>query len=375
MTTEFIKGLEGVIVAESMNSFIDGKEGILIYKGYNIFDLAEHGTFEEIAYLFFYRQLPTQAQLRAFKAMLAKERSIPKLVRDTVKALPKGTHPMAALRTGTSMLASYDEEADDTTHDANVRKAVRLTAKLNALTGVVARAREGKGPVPADPKLSLAGNLLLGITGKRPTKRAVRIMDVALILHADHGMNASTFSSRVTCATLSDIYSAVTSGIGTLKGSLHGGANERVMASLMTIAKPEDAAQWVADRLAAKERIMGFGHRVYKTFDPRAVILKKFSEDLGKETGDNRWFDTSVNVEKAVMEQKGLYPNVDFYSASTYYGMGIPIPMYTPIFAASRVVGWSAHVIEQHDDNRLMRPRAIYVGPKDLKWVPVKERT
>lgn len=367
-------GLEDVVAGTSDICLVDGKEGRLVYCGYDIRDLAEHSTFEETAFLLWHKRLPTRTELAELDQELKANRRLPSGVMDILKALPKNIHPMAALRTGVSALGGFDPEAEDAAPEANLRKAIRLTAQMPTIVAAWARLRDGKEPVAPRADLSLAGNFLYMLSGKDPDEYETRVMDVALILHADHELNASTFTGRVVCATLSDIYSAVTGAVGALKGPLHGGANEKVMRMLLEIGTPDQVGPWLRAKLAAKYKVQGFGHRVYRTKDPRAYFLEKMSEELGRRSGELKWFQMSGLIEKIMLDEKGLYPNVDFFSASAYYAMGIPIDLYTPIFAISRVSGWTAHILEQYENNRLIRPRADYTGPERLEYVPVDRR-
>ncbi|MBM2810890.1 MAG: citrate synthase [Chloroflexi bacterium] len=367
-------GLEDVVVGPSSICDVNGKTGQLIYRGYDIHDLVMAVTFEEVVYLLWNDDLPTRAQLDELNAQIRNNRALPSGVIEILKALPTSAPPMDMLRTMVSLLGIYDPDGRDNSLPSSRRKAMRLTAQIPTIVATFHRLREGKTLVPPDPTLSQAANLLFMMTGERPDDYAARTMDVALTLHADHEFNASTFAARVTIATLSDLYDAITSAIGALSGPLHGGANEQVMRMLLEVGSEEKAEGWIRDALARKARVMGFGHRVYKTDDPRAVELKEMSRELGERTGHPEWFRMSDRIQKVVLEEKGLYANVDFYSASAYYVMGIPIDLYTPIFAASRIAGWSAHVLEQLENNRLIRPRSDYVGPRDRKVVPIDQR-
>ncbi len=378
MSDELERGLEGVAVAESSLSHIDGDEGKLVYRGYAIEDLAEHASYEETLYLLWNGSLPTSDELAAFSEAMAAERTLPTAVRETVVELGRQDgDPMAALQTTVSMLSAYDEDgdADPTDESANLAKGRRITAKLPTALAAFARARDGDEPVEPRTDLSHAANFLYMLNGEEPQDVLADVFDQALVLHADHGLNASTFAAMVTTSTLADLHAGVTSAIGALSGSLHGGANANVMRMLEEIDEAEqDPVEWVRQALADGRRVAGFGHRVYNVKDPRAKILGQRSEELGEAAGDTRWYEMSSEIETFVMEEKGLAPNVDFYSASTYYKMGIPIDIYTPIFAVSRVGGWIAHVLEQYEDNRLIRPRAQYVGERDREWTPIEER-
>ncbi|MFC7097770.1 citrate synthase [Halobaculum marinum] len=378
MSDELKRGLEGVLVAESDLSFIDGDEGKLVYRGYAIEDLAEHASYEETLYLLWNGELPTEAELADFEEAMAAERALDDDTLETMRRLAEADEePMAAMRTAASLLsaADPDTDADPTDQEANVRKARRITAKLPTALAAFARVRDGEEPVAPREDLDHAANFLYMLNGEVPDEVTADVFDQALVLHADHGLNASTFSATVTASTLADIHSAVTSAVGTLSGSLHGGANANVMRMLQEVDEADsDPVDWVKEALAEGRRVAGFGHRVYNVKDPRAKILGARSEALGEASGDMKWYEMSVAIEEFMAEEKGLAPNVDFYSASTYYQMGIPIDIYTPIFAISRVGGWTAHVMEQYEDNRLIRPRARYVGEKDAEWVPIEER-
>lgn len=360
------KGLEGVIALQTGICDIDGQKGELIYRGYDIDDLARNSTFEEVAWLLWQGDLPSRAERQQLEHQLVGERPLPPMVRELMAMTPEDADPMAFLRTGISTLALFDSEADDMSAEANYRKAVRLTAQIPELLAGFDRARNGQPQMRSRPDLTTAANFLYMLHGEPPGEQAVRTFDACLILHAEHGLNASTFTGRVIGATLSDMYSAISGAVGALKGPLHGGANLRVMEMLSEIertgANPSD---WVKERLARKERIMGFGHRVYKTLDPRAAILREMSESLATEAGNRTWYDMSLSIMDTMEKEKGLYPNVDFFSASVYGTLGIPMDLFTPIFAMSRVTGWSAHLLEQWADNRLIRPRAAYTGPRN----------
>ena len=374
MSASFTEGLEGVVAAQSSICYVDGQAGRLLYRGIDINDLAAWSTFEEVAYLLWFGDLPTQGQLEQLKGELAASRILPEGAENLLRRIPRDADPMDALRTLVSSLGLYDAEAGDGSRGANVRKAIRLTGQIATLVAAYHRLQQGQEPIPPDPSLSHAASFLHMVTGKVPGPELAHIFDVALILHADHELNASTFAARVTAATLSDFYSAITSAIGTLKGPLHGGANEAVMRMLLDIGTPDQVGLYIAGELAARRRIPGFGHRVYRTWDPRAVILRNLTCDLEASTGELKWCSMSRQVADAVWEAKHLYPNVDFYSAPLYYTLGIPIELYTPVFAVSRVIGWAAHVLEQYANNRLIRPRAEYLGPEKAEYVPMARR-
>ena len=370
------KGLEGIVAATSSICWIDGDAGVLSYRGIDIHELAKHSTFEETTYLLWFGKLPTPAELKDFRAKLAAGREMAPDVQKVLESLPKSATPMEVLRTAVSMLSMYDADEKDNSHDANVRKSYRLTSQVAMIVAAFDRIRKGKPVVRPDASLSHAANFLWMLNGEKPSATAERAFDIALILHAEHELNASTFAARVIAATLSDVHSAVTGAIAALKGPLHGGANEAVMKILFAVDKAgEDAVEHVQKMLAQKKKISGFGHRVYHTEDPRATHLRRMSEELGKSSGNPKWYEMSAAIEKFVKKEKGLNANVDFYSASTYTTLGIDMDLFTPIFAVSRISGWCAHIIEQHDDNRLIRPRADYVGPKyPQPYVPVNER-
>jgi len=346
----------------------------LTYRGIDIDELAEHATFEEVIYLLWFGKLPNEAELTQLKKDLSANAAIPEAVVEQLKLYPKDTSSMAALRSAVSALALYDSEANDMSVAANVSKAVKLQAQVPTIVAAFARIREGKEPVAPKENASIAENFLYMLTGQEPDQIAITALDKALVLHADHELNASTFAARVTVATLSDMYSGVTSAIGALKGPLHGGANEAVMAMLEDIGSSENVEPYVNNKLANKEKLMGFGHRVYKNGDPRAKHLQKMSYELGKLVGNLEWYNMSIKIEDMVVGQKGLKPNVDFYSASVYTTLGIPRDLFTPIFAISRTSGWTAHILEQYENNRLIRPRAEYTGPVSQSYVPISKR-
>ena len=370
------KGLEGIVAANSGICWIDGDAGVLAYRGIDIHELAENSTFEETTYLLWNGILPNELELREFSSQLALARELDQRIIDMLRAIPASATPMEVLRTAVSALSFYDADEKDNSHDANVRKSYHLTAQLAMIVAIYDRIRKGLEVIPPDRSLSHAANFLWMLRGVKPSQTAVRTLDLALVLHAEHELNASTFAARVIAATLADIHSAITGAIGALKGPLHGGANEGVMRLLLTIDKAgEDPVEYVRNMLAAKQKISGIGHRVYKTEDPRATHLRKMSEQLGRDAGVPKWFEMSRAIELYINADKKLNANVDFYSASTYATLGIDIDLYTPIFAISRIAGWAAHVIEQLDDNRLIRPRAEYIGPVyPAHWIPNAER-
>jgi citrate synthase len=367
-------GLQDVVALESRICFIDGKEGRLLYQGYDIRDLAARATFEEVAYLLWYGRLPNAVQLHELQQRLVSLRALPPTVAGILDAMPLETAPMDVLRTAVSALALF-EPGETQPGPSSIGGAQRLTAVLPTILGYLHRRRHQLPPPPPRPDLSHAAYVLFALRDAPATELEIRAMDVALILHADHELNASTFAARVTASTLSDLYSAITSAIGTLKGPLHGGANERVMELLDEMGTPDRTEAVITARLARHERIMGFGHRVYKVEDPRATILREWSRRLGTAKGDRHYYDLLRRVEEVVHREKGLYPNVDLYSGSVYALLGIPKDLFTPIFALSRVTGWTAHVLEEYQDLRLIRPTAKYVGPTDLVYAPLDERT
>jgi citrate synthase len=370
-------GLEDTVATTSAICYLDGDRGVLAYCGYDIHELARHATFEEVCFLLWHRRLPTRAELGDLQAQLIAARPLPEAVLRLLRMLPAGGG-MDLLRTLTSALGHYDPDAVDNSPQANMRKAIRLTAQTSSLVATMGRVGAGGGPIQPDPVLGHAANFLYMLTGDRPSGLATRAFDVALVLHADHELNASTFAARVAAATLTDIHSAIVGAIGALKGPLHGGANADVMRMLLDIgadASPEKAEETVRARLARKEKIPGFGHRVYHTEDPRATHLRQMSRDLGQRAGQPIWFEMSERIEALVKTEKRLNANVDFYSASTYYSLGIPIDLFTPIFAVSRISGWTAHVLEQYANNRLIRPRAEYIGPEyPQRYHPLEDR-
>ncbi len=376
MSTVGKAGLEDVVVSTSDICFIDGHEGRLVYRGYDVDDLAARSTFEEVAYLLWYGALPTKKEFDAFNKALSStaNRKLPPKLLALLRTLPKKTTPMEVLRTGVSALSSWDPDANDNSRDATLRKCIRLTAQMPTLVAAWERLRRGKAPVAPNPRLGLSANFLYMMSGKKATDLAVKTFDIALILHADHEFNASTFAARVTAATLSDLHSAITSAIGALKGPLHGGANEQVMLMVEKIKDPAKADAWIRKALADKARIMGFGHRVYRVEDPRAKHLRRLATELGQQIGNTAYVQILNTMAKVVTEDKHIYPNVDLFSGAAYAAMGIPTDQFTPIFAMSRVAGWAAHVLEQHGNNRLIRPRAEYTGPTRVSYVPIAQR-
>ena len=376
MSTVGKAGLEDVVVSTSDICFIDGREGRLIYRGYNVDDLAAQSTFEEVVYLLWHGALPSKKEYETFYKALAStaNRKLPTGLVALLRTLPKKTTPMEVLRTGVSALSAWDPDAADNSREASIRKATRLTAQMPTLVAAWERIRRGKTPVSPNPRLSLAANFLYMMSGKKPTELATKTFDVALILHADHEFNASTFAARVTAATMSDMHSAITSAIGALKGPLHGGANEQVMLMVEKIKDPAKAEAWIRKAIADKMRLMGFGHRVYRVEDPRAKHLRRLATELGKQVGDDSKVQILNTVARVVTEEKHIYPNVDLFSGAGYAAMGIATDEFTPIFALSRVAGWAAHVLEQHGNNRLIRPRAEYTGPTRATYVPISQR-
>jgi len=375
-TTQAPKGLEGVVACTSKICFIDGDRGVLAYGGIDIHELADNSTFEEICFLLWFNRLPKADELKDLHQKLAADRNLDPEIISFLRNAPQNVGPMDVLRTAVSALSFYDADNKKDDHDANVRKAIRLTSQIAMIVAAYDRIRKGKDVVKPDPSLSHAANFLLLLNGEKPSKTAERAFDIALILHADHELNASTFAARVTAATLSDMHSSVTSAIGALKGPLHGGANEAVMRLLKEVdQKKADPVDYVRNMLAQKKKISGFGHRVYHTEDPRATHLRKMSHDLGESSGQPKWYEMSHKIEEFVKAEKNLNANVDFYSASTYHVLGIDIDLFTAIFAVSRISGWTAHIIEQLDNNRLIRPRADYLGPAyPQHWVPAEKR-
>jgi citrate synthase len=369
------EGLEDVVATDSAICYLDGERGILSYRGIDIHELAEKSSFEEVSFLLWEGRLPNRAELEETRAALGRERAVPRELLSLLSSLARNAIPMDALRTAVSALSESDPDVHDMSPESNRRKAVRITAQIATIVAALHRLRTGQAVVPPDPGRRHADDFLRMLTGETARSAAVRGLDIALVLHADHELNASTFAARVTAATLSDMHSAIVSAIGTLKGPLHGGANEGVIRMLFEIGSPDLAGNWIRTRLGRKQKIMGFGHRVYTTEDPRATHLREMSRQIAQAQGDTRWYDLSRRIEVVVKEQKGLNANVDFYSASVYHMLGIPSDLFTPIFAVSRVAGWTAHVLEQYGHNRLIRPRAEYTGPAyPQPYVPIEKR-
>jgi citrate synthase len=369
------KGLADVVAAETAVSDIDGKLGKLWYVGYDIHDLATYSTFEETVFLLQQKRLPTRDELEDLEARLTEERELDQWLEDLMPTFAEVASPMSMLRTCISAASAYDPDGWDQSAEANERKAYRLIARFPTLIATYERIRSGKDLVPPNPKLPHAANFLAMLTGEEPDEEAARAFDICLILHADHTMNASTFVARVIASTLSDMHSAITGAIAALKGPLHGGANEATMKMMEEIKEVDRVEEYIKEKLGRKEKIMGFGHRVYKTEDPRATHLRRISRELSQRSGDTIWYDLSERIEKVVMDEKGLYPNVDFYAASVYHYLGIPTDLMTCVFAASRISGWSAHVREQLSDNRLIRPESDYIGPSNQTYMPIEERS
>jgi citrate synthase len=367
-------GLEGVVAAQSAVGDVDGINGVLIYQGYNIHELAEHSTFEETIYLLWHGRLPTSGELDELRRQFAENQEVPGEVVEMMRRFPREAEPMDSLRTAISALAFYDTGARDLSREGALKTATKLTAQFPVVVAAIERLRKGEEPIKAKPDLNLASNFLYMLKGETPSEREARVFDVALILHADHELNASTFTGRVVAGTLADMYGAVTAAIAALSGPLHGGANTNVMKMLLEIESPDRAEAWLMDALRQKKKIMGFGHRVYRTEDPRSVHLRKFAQEMGEGKGDTRWIEILEKLREVMFREKKLYPNVDYYSGAAYHMMGIPLDLFTPIFAVSRISGWTAHILEQYANNRLIRPRAEYTGARDLKYVPIGER-
>ena len=374
VTFEIKKGLEGVVVAESKVCLIDGINGRLYYRGYSIEDLAENCSFEEVAYLLLYEKLPNKSELAAFSKDLNRHRNLPKHIINMMRTFCKGMTSMEALRTTVSALSCGDPDTRKVSLKDHLHNSISLIAKFPTIVAYYNRIRHGLEPISSDPRLGYAANFLYMLSGKKPDAISERAMDMDFVLHAEHGFNASSFAARVTISTLSDMHSAFTTGVGTLKGPLHGGAAQAVMAMLNQIKDVKNAEQYVKDALAKHEKIMGFGHRVYKTYDPRARILKKMAKEISQKKKNMRWFEIADRIEETMISQKNLYPNVDFYSAIVYHNLGLPLDLDSPIFAIARSAGWAAHCIEQYQDNKLIRPREHYTGDIDIKFIPFLKR-
>ena len=367
-------GLRGVVVGASTVSDVVGDKGELIYQGYNIHELAKSSNFEEVAFLLWNKRLPRRAELDELKRAIGEAYTVPKPIIDLLRQIPREADPIDVLRTAVSALEFYDPEARDISREVSLKTSIKLTAQFPTLVAAADRIRRGLDPVEPLPDQNIATNFLYMLKGEKPSEHDAHVFDVCLVLHADHELNASTFTARVVAGTLANIYASVTAAIGALSGPLHGGANTNVMKTLLEIGDIENLESFIKQALAEKRKIMGFGHAVYRTEDPRATHLRKFSKEMGERAGDTKWYEMSRKLEEVMMREKGLYPNVDFFSASTYYVMGIPLDLYTPIFAISRITGWTAHILEQYADNKLIRPRAEYVGPRNLPYVAIDER-
>jgi citrate synthase len=373
-TASAAAGLRGVVAASSSIGDVNGEKGVLIYQGINIHDLAGSSTFEEVIFLLWNGRLPKRAELDELKRNIAANQEIQPEILALMRQFPREAEPMDALRTAVSALSFYDKNARDVSREASVKTATRLTGQLPAIVAAIERLRKGQELVSPRPELNIATNFLYMLKGEMPSEHDAHIFDVGLILQADHELNASTFTSRVVAGTLADMYGAVTAAIAALSGPLHGGANTNVMKMLLEIGEVERVESYIKDALASKRKIMGFGHAVYKTEDPRATNFRRFSKEMAERSGQSKWYEMSRKVEETMMREKGMFPNVDFYSASTFYMMGIPLDLYTPIFAVSRISGWTGHILEQYADNKLIRPRAEYIGPKNVPYVPIDER-
>ena len=367
-------GLRGVVAAQSSIGDVNGEQGILIYQGYDIHDLAEHATFEEVVYLLWHGNLPTASELDTLKAELRANYEVPAQVIELMKQFPKTADPMDVLRTAVSTLDFFDPAGHGTDRENATRAATKITGQIGTIAAAWDRIRNGKDVIAPDTSLGIAENFLYMLNGERPDADEARMFDVCLILHADHELNASTFTTRVVAGTLADMYGCVTAGIAALAGPLHGGANTAVMKMLIEIGEPDKVDGWLEKALEEKRKIMGIGHAVYKTEDPRATWLRRYSKHMAEKTGTSKWYEMSQRIEQMMLEKKGMHPNVDFYSASTYYLMGIALDMYTPIFAVSRISGWTGHILEQYANNKLIRPRAEYIGERDRKYVAIGER-
>jgi citrate synthase len=367
-------GLRGVSAATSSVSDVDGERGQLIFQGYDIHDLAAHSTFEEVVFLLWHKRLPKSSELDELRQAIARAYDLPEDIIGIMKRIPHEADPIDVLRTIVSALEFYDPTCRDISRDASLRTAIKLTAQFPTIVATAERIRKGLEPVKADLTFDIARNFLYMLKGEPPSEQDARVFDICLVLHADHELNASTFAARVVAGTLADMYAAVTAAIGALSGPLHGGANTNVMRMLLEIGDVAKVESYIKKALAEKRKIMGFGHAVYRTEDPRATHLRKFSKEMGERGGKTKWYEISRKVEEVMMREKGLYANVDFYSASTYYMMGIPLDLFTPIFAISRIAGWTGHILEQYADNKLIRPRAEYVGRRDLPYVAIDQR-
>ena len=367
-------GLRGVAAASSSISDVNGEKGELIYQGYNIHDLATKSTFEEVVFLLWNARLPKRAELDELRKNIAASCELPERIVSLIKGIPTGADAMDTLRTVFSALSFFDKDSRNLSRENSIKVATRLTAQFPTIVAAMGRARDDLDPISPKPELNIATNFLYMLNGKLPSDHDARVFDACLILHADHEFNASTFAARVVAGTLADMYAAVTGAIAALSGPLHGGANTNVMKMLLEIGEVENTESYIKKALAEKRKVMGFGHPVYRTEDPRATHLRQFSEQMGEQAGNTKWYEISRKLEEVMMREKGLHPNVDFYSASTYYMMGIPLELYTPIFAVSRISGWTGHILEQYADNKLIRPRAEYIGPRDVKYVPIDKR-
>lgn len=367
-------GLRGVIAASSSIGDVDGEKGELIYQGLNIHDLATKSTFEEVVFLLWNGRLPKRSELAELRKNIAASYELPERIVSLIKGIPTGVDAMDELRTVVSALSFFDKDSRDLSHENSIKVATRLTAQFPTIVAAIGRAREDLDPIPPKPELNIATNFLYMLKGEMPDEFDAHVLDVALVLQADHELNASTFTARVVAGTLADMYSAVCAALSALSGPLHGGANTAVMKTLLEIGSVDRVEGFVKDALASKKKIMGFGHAVYRTEDPRATHLRRFSKEMGERKGDTKWYEMTARLEQLMKSEKGLLPNVDCYSASTYYSMGIPLDLYTPIFAISRISGWTAHILEQYADNKLIRPRAEYVGPRNVPYVPIDQR-
>ena len=367
-------GLRGVVAASSSIGDVNGEKGELIYQGINIHDLARSSTFEEVIFLLWNGRLPKRAELDELKLNIAANQEIQPEILALIRQFPRDAEPMDSLRTTVSALSFYDKNARDISREASVKTATRLVGQLPTIVAAIERIRKGQELVSPKPELNIATNFLYMLKGEMPSEYDAHIFDVGLILQADHELNASTFTSRVVAGTLADMYGAVTAAIAALSGPLHGGANTNVMKMLLEIGEVDKVESYIKDALASKKKIMGIGHAVYKTEDPRATNFRRFSKEMAERTGQSKWYEMSRKIEETIMREKGMFPNVDFYSASTFYMMGIPLDLYTPIFAVSRISGWTGHILEQYANNKLIRPRAEYIGPRNVPYVPIDER-